>query len=127
MGRLESKDLLGHQQSVLGDPLDVVRNVAGMDLSKMAVSRANQRRTLPNAVCDIDEKNMTKVAAILGVTPAWLTSGAGGGPEVQNPEDDMINFMRWELERLMRMHDETAAMIETLHRRIADLEQDSRM
>lgn len=127
MGRLESKDLMGHERGASDDRFDISRKVPGMDLSGVAGCRENRIRSLENGVCEIDQQSMAKIASILGVSSSWLSTGVGSGPEVQNADEDMINFMRWELERLTRMHDETAAMIQTLHRRISDLEQDSRI
>jgi HTH-type transcriptional regulator, cell division transcriptional repressor len=128
MRRLESKDLLGNCHKTFGDRLDIIRDEVDMDLSDLAGAAGiceSKLRSWKDGSDKIDQPNLAKIAAILGVSSSWLSTGAGFGPQMQDADEDMVNFLRWELERLIRMHEETGAMIDTLHRRIADIEKNS--
>ncbi|MBB4954121.1 transcriptional regulator with XRE-family HTH domain [Agrobacterium vitis] len=126
MRRFDIKGLLGISRESFGDRLCIVRDSAGMDLSDLAVAADISESTIRawEAGNDqIDNQSLVRMADVLGVSPGWLLTGEGVGPQPQSADTDMINFMRWELERLTRMHQETAAMIDALHRQIGDLER----
>lgn len=128
MRRFDIKGLLGISHETFGDRLCVVRDNSGMALSELAVQAGVSESTLRSwetGSGHIDDQGLAKIADILGVSPVWLLTGEGAGPQAQSVETDMINFMRWELERLTRLHAETAAMIDALHRQIGDLEQNA--
>ncbi|HBF31379.1 hypothetical protein [Rhizobium sp.] len=128
MARFDGKDLSGSGEAAFGDGLEVLRDVAGMHASDLPGASSVCQSKLcswKDDVCEIDEQDVSKIAKTLGVSSSWLLTGCGDGPADQSAETDMVNFLRWELERLERMHDETGAMIDALHRRIADIEQNS--
>ena len=128
MRRFDIKGLLGSSHDTFGERLSTGRDIAGMDLSDLAVVTDVSESTLRSWEDDsgqIDDQSLTKMAGVLGVSAGWLLSGEGAGPKAQSAGADMINFMRWELERLMALHEETAAMIDSLHRQIGDLERNT--
>ncbi len=127
MVSFKSKTVLTNGDDSFADRQECVRNSVGIERSDLAgaasVCEKSNRRSWGDDSSEVDQKNISKVAGILGVSSSWLLTGAGEGPDAQSEEAEMVNFMRWELQRLVRMHEETAAMIDTLNRRIADIEQ----
>ncbi|THF52177.1 helix-turn-helix domain-containing protein [Allorhizobium terrae] len=128
MTRFDIRGLFRSSHETFGDRLNVGRDLAGLEFSDLAVAANVSERTLrawEAGKSNIDGKSLEKVAALLNVSSTWLLTGEGVGPQAQNENSDMINFMRWELERLTRLHQETAEMIDMLHRQIGDLEQNA--
>jgi HTH-type transcriptional regulator, cell division transcriptional repressor len=128
MTRFDIRGLFRSSHETFGDRLSMGRDLVGLDFSDLAVAANISEPTLRSWVAGtkaIDDQSLEKVAVLLGVSPQWLLTGEGVGPQVQNENSDVLNFMRWELERLTRMHQETAEMIDLLHRQIGDLEQNA--
>ncbi len=85
---MEECDYYGDSVSTLGERIGVARDRAGLTEGELAARLAVQRRTIDAWEGDGAEPRanmLTMLAGVLGVSPAWLLSGAGDG--VSAPED----------------------------------------
>lgn len=64
------------------------------------------------------------LAAVLGVTPAWLIAGVGRGPD-DNMFDTPKAGLREQLELVKKLHEQTAAAIVALELELERFERDS--
>jgi len=86
---MEECDYYGDSVSTLGERISVAREHAGLSEDELAERLAVQRRTIDDWEGDGAEPRANKLvmlAGILGVSPAWLLSGAGDG--VPAPDAD---------------------------------------
>jgi len=129
MGLYDINRLLDVNDDTLGGRLATARDCAGLGLADLATLvgiPVAKLRSWEADRCEADSKSIGIVADSLGVCPRWLMTGNGRGPdEDEDFEDEMLQVMRRELDRLTQMHQQTGSMIETLNRRIGDLEQRS--
>ena len=75
--------------STLGERIGVAREHAGLTEEELAARLAVRRRTVDAWEGDGAEPRanmLTTLAGVLGVSPAWLLSGAGTG--VPSPDDE---------------------------------------
>jgi len=85
---IEECDYYGDSVSTLGERIGVARDRAGLSEAELATHLAVQRQTIDSWEGDGAEPRANKLmmlAGILGVTPAWLLSGAGDG--VSSPDE----------------------------------------
>jgi transcriptional regulator with XRE-family HTH domain len=86
---MEECDYYGDSVSTLGERISVAREHAGLSEDELAARLAVRRRTIDDWEGDGAEPRANKLAmlaGILGVSPAWLLSGAGEG--VPAPDTD---------------------------------------
>ncbi len=91
---MEECDYYGDSVSTLGERISVAREHAGLSEDQLAMRLAVQRQTLDDWEGDGAEPRANKLAmlaGILGVSPAWLLSGAGEGIPAPDEDPDMID------------------------------------
>jgi len=90
---MEECDYYGDSVSTLGERISVARDRAGLSEEELATRLAVQRRTVDAWEVDGAEPRanmLNMLAGMLGVTPAWLLSGAGDGvSSPDEPTEDM--------------------------------------
>lgn len=87
---MEECGYYGDSVSTLGERISVAREHSGLSEDQLAARLAVQRQTLDDWEGDGAEPRANKLAmlaGILGVSPAWLLSGAGEG--VPAPDEDV--------------------------------------
>lgn len=88
MTMIEECDYYGDSVSTLGERIGVARDRAGLSEAELATHLAVRRQTIDAWEGDGAEPRANKLvmlAGILGVTPAWLLTGAGDG--VSSPDE----------------------------------------
>ena len=84
---MEECEYYGDSVSTLGERIGVARDRAGLSEEELAARLAVQRRTVDAWEGDGAEpraNTLAMLAGVLGVSPAWLLSGAGEG--VSSPD-----------------------------------------
>lgn len=112
----------------LGGRLSAARDAAGIDAAALANQLGVRAQTLAAWESDRSEprpSRLVNLAGILGVSPMWLMTGVGDGPQDRS-EGLPIEAMRNQLLRLNELHQEYGRLIEGLMRRIESFEQTRR-
>ncbi|MGF0538025.1 helix-turn-helix domain-containing protein [Agrobacterium sp. ES01] len=108
----------------LGGRLSSARDAAGIEMKALANQLGVKHETLQAWETDRSEprpSRLVNLAGILGVSPMWLMTGAGGGPIEYgvSDADAPLEAMASDLMRLKELHEETGRLINTLQRRLS--------
>ena len=107
----------------LGGRLSAARDAAGLEVKAVANQLGVKLATLQAWESDRAEprpSRLLNLAGILGVSPVWLMTGQGAGPETA--EGASIGLMRVQLSRLSDMHNEIGRILEGLTAQVSRLE-----
>ncbi|PHR21471.1 MAG: transcriptional regulator [Hoeflea sp.] len=107
----------------LGGRITRARDLAGLTLEEAASRIGVTDETLSEWESDRSEPRANKImtlAGVLGVSPAWLISGAGDAP--QSPGISLaVDEMTGEINRLRELAMQITTCIETLETRLVTL------
>jgi transcriptional regulator with XRE-family HTH domain len=107
----------------LGGRITRARDLAGLTLEEAASRIGVTDETLSEWESDRSEPRANKImtlAGVLGVSPAWLISGAGEAP--QSPGISVaVDEMSGEINRLRELAAQISTCIETLESRLVTL------
>ena len=107
----------------LGGRITRARDLAGLTLEEAASRIGVTDETLSEWESDRSEPRANKImtlAGVLGVSPAWLISGAGDAP--QSPGISLaVDEMTGEINRLRELAVQITTCIETLETRLVTL------
>jgi HTH-type transcriptional regulator, cell division transcriptional repressor len=120
---LESVAMGRENDDTLGGRLSTARDAAGLDIKAVANQLGVKLATLQAWESDRAEprpSRLVNLAGILGVSPVWLMTGQGAGPETDAVAS--IGLMRAQLSRLTDMYGEMGRLIEGLSANISRLE-----
>lgn len=107
----------------LGGRIAKARDMTGMSIEDAAARLGVTLDTFTEWENDRSEPRANKLmtlAGVLSVTPAWLISGAGDGPD-QSVLTAGLTELSGELERLIELNDEVTTGITALRERIDTL------
>jgi transcriptional regulator with XRE-family HTH domain len=107
----------------LGGRITRARDLAGLTLDEAASRIGVTADTLAEWETDRSEPRANKImtlAGVLGVSPAWLISGAGEAPQSQNMAV-AVDEMTGEINRLRELALQVTACVETLESRLETL------
>ncbi|OLP60555.1 hypothetical protein BJF93_22270 [Xaviernesmea oryzae] len=116
MGEVQARLGLSGQDDTAGGRLWRARDALGLSAEMLAerlgltvetVSAWESDRAEPSAA------QLFPLAALLNVTPIWLTEGSGVGPLVPAPGEE-ARRLRQELALVKKLHEETARAISAL-------------
>jgi transcriptional regulator with XRE-family HTH domain len=108
----------------LGGRLSMARDAAGISLESLAMQLGVQRETVLAWESDRAEpkaSGLIKMAAMFGVTPAWLMTGAGEGP-AEGSDERALEAVKNELSRLRSAYQEMGRLIETTAHQVEKLD-----
>ncbi len=122
---MEECDYYGDDVSTLGERISVARDRSGLSESELAARLAVQRQTIDAWEGDGAEPRANKLsmlAGILGVTPAWLLTGAGDGVSAPDLAEEALDgrAIRLRLAGELREAVEIQARLQKRISRIAD-------
>lgn len=122
MTMMDECDYYGDSVSTLGERISVAREQAGLTEEELATHLAVQRRTIDAWEGDGAEPRsnmLAMLAGVLGVSPAWLLTGAGDG--VSAPEASLDHrALRLRLAAELRDAVEVQVTVQKRISRIAD-------
>jgi transcriptional regulator with XRE-family HTH domain len=107
----------------LGGRITRARDLAGLTLDDAASRIGVTADTLAEWETDRSEPRANKImtlAGVLGVSPAWLITGAGEAPQSQNMAV-AVDEMTGEINRLRELALQVTACVETLESRLETL------
>ncbi len=122
---MEECDYYGDSVSTLGERISVAREHAGLSEDQLAAQLAVQRQTIDHWEGDGSEPRANKLAmlaGILGVSPAWLLTGAGEGIPAPSATPETIDDSSLRLRLASELRDAVKAHTHVQQRitRIAD-------
>jgi len=123
---MQECDYYGDSVATLGERIGVARDHAGLSEEQLASRAAVKRQTIDAWEGDGAEPRANKLAmlaGILGVSPAWLLTGAGDGVSSPDEHDGEIpddNAVRLRLATELREAMEMQAHLQKRITRIAD-------
>lgn len=117
-----------HSDDTLGGRIAEARDLVSLSAEEVASRIGVTVETFAEWENDRAEPRANKLvtlAGVLGVSPGWLLSGAGTGPEHSNFGDAIVGVSR-EIHRLRGLSGEIGAAIDALQVRLDMLAQASR-
>ena len=111
----------GDEMDTLGGRLLRAREASGMSEAALARRIGVKTSTLTAWESDRSEPRANKlsmVAGMLNVSLQWLLFGVGPSPE-SDSHNDFVRLVSGHLERIKRLHDETALTIKRLEAELA--------
>ena len=120
----ETTVLSDDSDDTLGGRLSMARDAAGISAETLANQLGVEEESVLEWESDRSEpqpSGLVKMAAIFGVSPAWLMTGAGEGPGEANDER-ALEAVRIELGRLRSAYEEIGRLIETTTRQVERLD-----
>ena len=122
-------DSLGDDSGdTIGGRLTLARDAAHLRLDIAARRLGVDRQTLHDWESDRDappQADLLELAAILDVSPMWLSAGIGEGPVVRD-EDEALDVLERRLALLRRVLAESERLLERLEIRIDGLNRHGR-
>ena len=116
-------DISAFDEDTLGGRIAKARDMAGMSVEDAATRIGVTLDTFTEWENDRSEpraNKLTMLAGVLAVTPAWLLSGAGDGPD-QSVVSAGLAELAGELDRLVELNGEVTAGIAAVRERIDTL------
>ncbi|WP_420409219.1 helix-turn-helix domain-containing protein [Hoeflea sp.] len=112
----------------LGGRITHARDLAGLEVEEAASRIGVTTETLSEWETDRSEPRANKImtlAGVLGVSPAWLISGAGEAPQSQGMSV-AIDEMKGEINRLRELAQQVTTTVESLESRLSTLTRATR-
>jgi HTH-type transcriptional regulator, cell division transcriptional repressor len=113
----------------LGGRLSMARDAAGISLESLASQLGVRRETVLAWESDRSEpqpSGLVKMAAMFGVSPVWLMTGAGEGP-VEDNDQRALEAVRLELSRLRTAYQEIGRLIEATTQQVERLDHQMKL
>ena len=108
----------------IGGRLSRARDAAGMSVAQLARRIGVKTSTLQAWESDRSEpraNRLTMLAGVLNVSLSWILYGVGSAPN-DDMRSDLIRIMSGHLQKMKRLHEETAQVIARLDEEIARFE-----
>ncbi|MGZ9721656.1 helix-turn-helix domain-containing protein [Rhizobium miluonense] len=113
----------------LGGRLSMARDAAGISLETLASELGVSEETMLAWESDRSEPKpsaLVTMSALFGVSPVWLMTGAGDGPD-EDSDQRALDAVRNEFLRLQTAHQEIGRLIEATTRQIERLDHQIRL